>query len=238
MCPMIAGVSGHLLLFDIDGTLLRSEGLGRRALDRAFQLRYGWEGATNGVSFLGATDPGIMADVFARFGRGAQEARAEQEALFALYARLLAEEAALTGARCRALPGVVPLLEHLVARPEHVVGLLTGNVREGARVKLEVTRLQGYFRLGAYGEDAETREALLPVARARAREAGWAGTDPARIVVIGDTPRDVAVARAHGARAVAVATGWTSTEELAACRPDALLPDLSRLDEALAALLP
>jgi phosphoglycolate phosphatase-like HAD superfamily hydrolase len=230
-------VDGSLLLFDIDGTLLRSEGLGRRALDRALLERYGWADATAGVSFLGATDPGILADVFARFGRGPDEARRERAALFAHYVRLLAEEARVAGDRCRALPGVAALLEHLVARGDCLVGLLTGNVAEGARIKLEVTGLGGYFRLGAYGEDAETREALLPVARARAAALGWAQPDPRRIVVIGDTPRDVAVARAHGARAVAVATGWTAPEELEACGPDALLPDLSRLEESLDALL-
>lgn len=229
---------GPLLLFDIDGTLLRSEGLGRRALDRAFLERYGWTDATTGVSFLGATDPGIVADVFARFGRGPEEARAERAALFTHYVRLLAEEAGLTGSRCRALPGVAALLEHLIERGECMVGLLTGNVRDGARIKLEVAGLSGYFRLGAYGDDAETREALLPVARARAGALGWLHPDPRQIVVIGDTPRDVAVARAHGARAVAVATGWSPTEELAACRPDALLSDFSRLEETLASLWP
>lgn len=230
-------MDGPLLLFDIDGTLLRSEGLGRRALDRALLERYGWADATAGVSFLGATDPGILADVFARFGRPREEARAEQAALFALYARLLEEEARLSGHRCQVLPGVVALLEQLVARADCLVGLLTGNVRQGARIKLEVTRLSGYFRLGAYGEDADTREALLPVARGQARALGWDHPDPRRVVVIGDTPRDVAVARAHGGRAVAVATGWSPREELAACRPDVLLDDLSRLDQALDSLL-
>ena len=228
---------GDLLLFDIDGTLLRSEGLGRRALDRALLERYGWADATEGVSFLGATDPGILSDVFARFGRSPAEARAEQAALFDHYARLLAEEALVSGSRCRVLPGVLPLLEHLVGRGDCVVGLLTGNTREGARIKLEVTGLARFFALGAYGEDADTREALLPVARSRARELGWGHDDPRRIVVIGDTPRDVAVARAHGARAVAVATGWSSHEELAACEPDALLADLGSLESALASLL-
>ena len=224
----------RLLLFDIDGTLIRSQGLGRRALDQAFLERYGWDDATRDVSFLGSTDGGIVADVFRAHGRSLDDALAEQHAVLSRYVELLVE----TAGECLVLPGVVELLAACLARRDDCqLALLTGNVEGGARNKLERVGLWEYFPFGAYGLDAFHRNDLLPVALARAEAHTGRTFRAAEAVVIGDTPRDIAVAKAHGARSVAVTTGWVDRAGLEAHDPDVLLDDLSALDAALAALL-
>jgi phosphoglycolate phosphatase len=226
----------RLLLFDIDGTLMRTKGLGKRAIDQTFLERYGWENATDGVSFAGATDPWILREVFVRHGRTPAEADADQAEFLRVYANHLEGIVDREREGCVRLPGVLPLLRHLASRQDCVLALLTGNIREGARIKLTAIELWEHFTLGAYGDDAERREDLLPVALARA-EPDHGTLSPAQTVVIGDTTRDMAVAHAHGARGVAVCTGFCPREDLVASRPHALLDDLSDLDLALDALL-
>ncbi len=226
----------RLYLFDIDGTLVTTGGAGRRALERAFRDVLGWAGALDHVAFGGMTDRLLVRAAFAGRGLDAGAARAAEPDLLAAYAAALADELARAAAGCRALPGVTALLDALAPRDDVLPALLTGNVAPGARLKLAACGLAGRFDVGAWGDDADDRPGLLPVACARAAaRAGrpFAGPDA---VVIGDTPADVAVARAHGARAVAVATGAASRADLAACRPDALLDDLADLERALAAL--
>lgn len=209
-----------LLLFDIDGTLLRTRGAGRDALDVAFSEVHGWEGATQGVSLAGATDGGIVRDVAARFGHPAE--LVDVDAVRARYLAALAPRLREPG-RSQACPGVAELLERLRGRAH--LGLLTGNWRAGAFLKLGAIGLEEGWIDGAYGEDAVDRDALVPVARARATAAG---VSYRRVVVIGDTPADVSCARAGGAIAVAVETGFASPGDLAASRPDLVLPDLAR----------
>ncbi|MGE0707236.1 MAG: HAD family hydrolase [Planctomycetota bacterium] len=228
----------RLVLLDLDGTLVGG-GVGRRALDRAFLARYGWERATSGVSFAGMTDPGIVAAVFGRFGRA--DAAAEQRALLADYVRELgALLAACEASPVHALPGAAAYLARLSGAARYEVAVLTGNVEGGARLKLRAAGLgDGFFRVGAFGDDATTRPGLLPVALARANALLTPGAPAwraAECVVVGDTPRDIEVARAHGARAVAVASGACSRAELDAHAPDVLLDALEPLEEALAAL--
>lgn len=231
-------VGGRLVLFDLDGTLLRSEGLGRMALDAVFRNRYGWSNATRDVDFAGAIDPEIVAQVFVQHGQDAARARAEERGFFADYVAEL-RRLVRAGARpCRALPGVPALLARL--RHESVVpGLLTGNVEGGALAKLDAAGLERFHEVGAFGDEARTREALLPLAlrRANARRGRRRPFVAADAVVVGDTPRDVAVARAHGARAIAVATGFASREALEAAGPDALLDDLGCVERSVEALL-
>lgn len=223
----------RLLLFDIDGTLIRSQGLGRRALDQAFAERYGWEEATWGVDFLGSTDGGIVADVFLAHGRTREQALAEQHALLTRYVELLTE----TAGECLVLPGVVELLAACGARDDCQLALLTGNVQGGARVKLERVGLWEAFPFGAFGLDAFHRNDLFPVALERAHTHTGRRFAPDDVVVIGDTPRDIAVAKAHGARSLAVTTGWVDRASLAAHAPDALLDDLAQVEQALRLLL-
>ncbi|MEZ6187585.1 MAG: NAD(P)-dependent oxidoreductase [Planctomycetota bacterium] len=199
----------RLWLFDVDGTLIHAHGLGRRALDLAFAARYGWAEATAGVDFAGGTDPWIVAQVFARRGLAPPEL-AELRAFLADYGRAVEEEARGPGARATVLPGVVALLEALAAREARGRKiLLTGNCSAGARVKLALSGLSAHFACGAYGDELVQREDLLPLALERTLETYGERFQPEQAVV-GDSLRDVDVARAHGAVAVAVATGWWS----------------------------
>jgi phosphoglycolate phosphatase len=211
-----------LYLFDIDGTLLLSGGAGARALERAFAARYGLEGAMAGVQLAGKTDPNIVEEVFrARLERS--PSAAELEDILELYPRFLrAELASADGFRL--MPAVVEVLDHLAGLPGVRIGLATGNIRAGAQAKLERAGLWHRFELGGFACDHRDRHRL--VARAIER----AGGVPAdQVVVIGDTPLDVAAARACGVWAVAVATGFISRAELAACAPDALFDTLAEL---------
>jgi phosphoglycolate phosphatase-like HAD superfamily hydrolase len=225
------------ILFDIDGTLLHTSGAGSRALSRAFAERYGWPDAMAGVRLGGWTDPRIFESVCASHGRPrGGDGRAEQVAFFALYERLLADELA-NGPEGELYPGVPRLLERLAATPDVLVGLLTGNVAAGARLKLDHFGVWDRFAFGAFGDEAPEREDLLPVALERASALAGRRLAPADAVVVGDTPRDVAVDLAHGARIVAVATGSYREDELRAAGAGHVLEDFSDLELALSALL-
>src|SRR3989449_6629081 len=139
------------------------------------------------------------------------------------------------GSRVRVLPGVAEVVRRLGARPDALVGLLTGNIEAGARIKLEPTRLWPLFRVGAYGGDDADRRRLPAIACARARGLGHDFTFD-RVTIIGDTPLDVECARSCGAVAVAVATGQHAADELATCGPDLLFGDLSDVDGVVAHL--
>jgi phosphoglycolate phosphatase-like HAD superfamily hydrolase len=228
-----------LVLWDIDGTLVTTAGAGRRAIDQAFLDLHGWKDATRSVRMDGRTDPWIVDEVFRERGLApARFAEARREVL-ALYVEHL--ERALRepppGRPFGPLPGVERALEALAARADCMQGLLTGNIEPGARRKLACFDLWRYFPVGAWGDDAEERPALLPVALGRASASAGVRFEPRHAVVVGDTPRDVAVGQAHGARTIAVATGGGyGRDELAACRPDHLFDDLSCTEALLRAI--
>ena len=225
----------RLFLFDVDGTLLSARGLGRAALAHALERVFGAAGALDGYDLRGKTDPRIVHDVLGAAGipREAIEARAAE--CFDVYVRQL--DALLgDGSAVRVMPGVRALVEALAARADAVVGLLTGNIEAGARLKLRPTGLLPRFRVGAFGSDDMDRRRLPLVARARARELVGHDFGFDRVTIIGDTPHDVDCARACGAVAVAVGTGQYAMQELAACAPDLLFGDFSDVDRSLAAL--
>lgn len=208
-----------LWLYDIDGTILSTNGAGRASMSQAFEQAFGVVDAFGGLSFAGATDLGITGQAFAAAGIEPQPERLKEAYLPLLLGRL-AERAP------RLCPGIHALLPQTGAIGHNA--LLTGNWREGARIKLDALGLLASFErqgrlLGAFGDDAADRNLLVPIAQAQARAAGL---DFDRTVVIGDTPRDVECARAGHALAVAVCTGWSSREELSACGPDLLVEDL------------
>jgi phosphoglycolate phosphatase-like HAD superfamily hydrolase len=206
-----------LVLLDIDGTLIRSGGAGREALDRAFVEILNVQQATAGISLAGATDGWILDKVEQR--AGFFDRQRLQKHYFQELERLLS-----TPGRAFALPGVVQAVGEMEQRA--VVGLTTGNWKTGARIKLGAVGLDRLVdRPGAFGDDSHDRTALVPYARARAEAAGIRVD---RVVVIGDTPADVACARAGGAIAVAVETGFAEASELAAAQPDLQIPDLER----------
>ena len=223
-----------LLLFDIDGTLVLSGRAGLRALDHAFEHATGRPRAFEGINPAGRTD-GFLLEEAARRARLdlTPELRAVIEARY--YERLAVEIEKPGEGRKAVMPGVRPLLEALGGRPDVVLALLTGNFRRSARIKLEYFDLWSPFRFGAFADDATDRNALVPVALARAREAGHA-PHADRVIVIGDTPLDVECARAGGVRALGVATGSHSADDLREAGAYAVFADLSETARVLEAL--
>lgn len=213
------------VLFDVDGTLIKAGGAGREALARGVARVLGApidevRAIALSVDFRGRTDELLIEELVRRAGgvpTAGLDARVVEAYLEAL-------DVTLAEVQVELLAGVAGLLGSLALRDDLAVGLLTGNVRDGARRKLARVGL-GWLaeQEGGFAEDGRERDALAAAAMGRlvAR-----GVDPARVAVVGDTAHDVAAARAVGARAVAVASGWTEIGELAACGPDLLLPSL------------
>jgi phosphoglycolate phosphatase len=226
----------RLVLFDIDGTLLSASGAGRRALQRALLDVYGTAGPIDHYDFHGGTDPQIVRDLLGAAGLPEPAIEAREAELFDRYVEHLEAEIG-DGRGVRLYPGVARLVEALVAEPGCVVGLLTGNIEPGARVKLRSTGLWPRFRLGAYGSDHADRTRLPAVAARRAAALVGRPFGGPDLVVIGDTPRDVGCGRAFGTVCVAVATGRHAVADLEACQPDHVFPDLSDTERVLAAIL-
>ena len=213
----------HICLFDIDGTLLSSGGAGKAAMEASLAEEFGVDVVRASVPYSGRTDRAIGRDLLSLHGQEATDANWRR--LRDGYLRRLPEY--LTRHQGKVLPGIDTLLEQLVQRPDVAVGLLTGNVRDGARLKLGHYGLFDHFAFGGYGDhhfdrDDVAREAL-EIARSHLNgrvklECCW---------VVGDTPLDVQCARCIGVRVAAVATGLHSCDELAAAKPDLLLTDLS-----------
>jgi phosphoglycolate phosphatase len=216
----------RLILWDVDGTLVDSAKLGRDAFFDAFERVVG-RPPTTAVPFAGRTDLEIAHDMFEQEGVADGEAlldRFEEELVRAMAARLDALKAA-----GRALPGTREALERLHGEPGVIQSLLTGNVERNAMLKLKPFGLTRWieFGCGGYGSDHRVRGELVAIARGRAERAHGVTLNPGDVVLIGDTPLDVAAAREGGARAVAVATGPYGEDELASARADVVLPDLA-----------
>lgn len=230
-----------LLLFDIDGTILWTDGAGRRAIHRALIEVAGAPGMVEGYRLDGKTDPQIVRELLALAGHADAGRSDRVAAVCERYVELLAAELERPGAATRLLPGVAELLEALrpaEARGDALVGLLTGNVVNGAALKLRAAGLDaGRFAVGAFGSDGHHRPDLPPVALARAREYSGRVIAGADVVIVGDTPADVACARPIGARTVAVATGHYSVDELGGTGADHVFPDLADTAAVLDALL-
>lgn len=225
----------RLVLFDIDGTLVIAKGAGRRALGRALERVYGTTGPIEGYDFRGKTDPRIVVDLMRGAGIADDVIEARMAACFDAYTVELERQIG-DGSRVIVLPGVAEVVRALSTRDDALVGLLTGNIEAGARVKLRSTGLFPLFRVGAYGSDSMDRRRLPAIACERARALADREFSFDRVTIIGDTPLDVDCARACGAVAVAVATGFHPHAELAACAPDLLFTDLSDVSAAVAAL--
>jgi phosphoglycolate phosphatase len=213
----------HVCLFDIDGTLLNSGGAGRAAMETALCQVFGLKELRGRVAFSGRTDRAIVRDLFAL--HEITDAPVVWNHFVSAYLRLLPE--CLQRHDGRVLPGIAALLERLGQRNDVVVGLLTGNLREGARLKLGHYGLYDHFAFGGFGDKHLTRDEVAQEAFRLAPEHLNGSLQNDRVWVIGDTPLDIQCARCIGAKAVAVATGFHSMEELAAEKPDLLLNDFS-----------
>lgn len=212
----------RLILFDIDGTLIDSGGAGVRALDLAMKELFGIESAFQGISMAGKTDPLIMREGLAKHGL---PLNGNLEAVIETYLRHLRKE--VQNDRKKLKPGVYDVLEKLRNMTGIVLGLLTGNLETGARIKLAPFSINEYFAAGAFGSDDEDRNMLLPVAVRRFQELVRESIRIEECVVIGDTPRDVECAKRYGASCFAVATGPYSADVLRETGADYVAEDLS-----------
>ena len=227
----------RLVLFDIDGTILWTDGAGRRAVHRALEDVFGAP-PPEGLEFDGKTDPQIVRELMQLAGVAHGDIDGRLPHALERYVELLHTELGALDQRDKVLPGIRPLLDTLEARDDVLLGLLTGNVLPGAVAKLTAVGIDANrFKVGAFGSDHAHRPELPAIARARAVALlGYqiAGSD---VVVIGDTPADMGCGRGIGARAIGVATGRYSADDLRACGATAVFDDLSDTDAVVRAIM-
>ena len=219
-----------LLLFDIDGTLLLTNGAGTRAANRAFENIYGISEAMTKIDAAGKTDPIILKEIF-KNELNRDYSHEEALELYKLYIPFLEEET--SASETTVMPGIPRLLENLSRREDIVLGVATGNIEQGAWIKLKSAGLDHHFKFGGFGSDSHLREHLIIKAKERAIDHVDNGTDIQKTFVIGDTPYDINHGRAAGAVTVGVATGSYSRAELEEHSPDHLFDDLNNLEIVL-----
>jgi len=216
-------IARKLLLWDIDGTILHTGKAGETALGRAMKKLYGINRGLQGLEIAGRTDKWIVEQLL---GRDEKPNGPEEVGQFLdVYVELLAEELPRRNGGLH--PGVLGILEEAHKKPELVQALLTGNIEKGARLKLTRYGVNHFFDFGAFADDSSIRNELGPHAKRRAEEKHGEEFSAERIFVIGDTPHDVACARAIGAKAIAVATGSFTKRQLKDCGADAVFTDLA-----------
>lgn len=222
----------RLLLFDIDGTLIKPSSVGRRVLKKSLLEIYGVIGPIDEYSFSGKTDLTIIYELMSAAGL--------EEGQIALGLSDLYDSMAKWGRTLFSLdnlepcPGVLEILEILHNRRDFVLGLQTGNSESTAYLKLKPSGIDpSYFEIGAFGSDAADRNELLPIAWQRAHHKTKERFSGANTIVIGDTPSDIVCAKANGAFSFAVASGFCSYDILYAHQPDIILKDLSNRDEVI-----
>jgi phosphoglycolate phosphatase-like HAD superfamily hydrolase len=225
----------RLALFDIDGTLISDGGAARASFREALRLVYGYAGDLARYDFSGRTDPQIAFMVLRDTGLSDAAIAARLDDLWEHYLAGLARNA--TASRVRVLPGIFPLLEALAAREDVILGLLTGNLERGARLKLAAPELNRYFPFGAFGSDSMHREELPPIAVARASERNGHRFAGREVVIIGDSIYDVRCGVPHGATTIAVASGKTSADKLRAESPHHLFEDARRTEAIIRAVV-
>jgi len=228
-------LSKRLILFDIDGTLIASNYAGRQVMSHALREVYGTDGALDSTSFTGKTDLGIITGVMAGAGLTIDEINAGLPRVY----DSMAKEGGTQFSEDNLVPcpGVIPLLGSLLASSQVVLGLQTGNARPTALQKLQAAGLDpAWFTACAFGSDSSTREGLFPVAWRRAEKLTGSSFSGHNTIAVGDTPGDIAAARANGAGSLGVASGFCRYSELAEAGPDYLFHDLADTDNILSIL--
>jgi phosphoglycolate phosphatase len=215
-----------VLLFDIDQTLINTGGAGLRALDRACRKLFGFDDAMQGISPHGKTDPAIAREIL-RVKLGL-EAPTNNEIASTLeaYVGFLKDEVR-TSTTYRVLPGIISLLNEITTRVDVMVGLATGNVELGARIKLDRGGLNDYFAFGGFGSDSEDRTELVRMAAEKAADKNGGAISASNIFVIGDTPLDIDAGNRAGFKTVGVATGSYSVGQLLAAGASLAVQDLA-----------
>lgn len=227
----------RVVLFDIDGTILWTDGAGRRAVHRALEDVLGAP-VPDGHEFDGKTDPQIVRELMQLAGVTHGDIDGRIESALERYVELLHTELGALEQHDHVLPGIRELLDALQARDDVMLGLLTGNVHPGAVAKLTAVGIDATrFRVGAFGSDHAHRPELPAIARQRAEALLGHQIPGSDLVVIGDTPADMGCGRGIGARAIGVATGRYSVEDLRACGAAAVFEDLSDTAAAVRAIM-
>ena len=219
----------RLLLFDIDGTLVNTGGAGVESLKATVRNRFRTGDDLRDIEIAGKTDRAIMRDILRKY----QVDPTEENIISFAGEYIDGLPLYLSRTRGRVLPGIQQLLERLKPQPHIVLALLTGNLQEGARLKLQHYGLWHFFEFGAFADDHHDRNELGGFARKRAQLKHGHDFDAADIDVIGDTNHDIACGKAFGARTIAVATGSWSRERLQSCTPDFLFDDLSATNDVI-----
>jgi len=222
------------VLFDIDGTLITDNGAARRSYALALRETYGFEGDLTRYDFSGRTDPQITSMVLHDAGLTDDQIGARAPQLWDAYLRELAIHA--TAERVRVLPGIRDLLDRLVAIDHITLGLLTGNIERGARLKLAPAGLNDYFPFGAFGSDSAKREELPPIAVERASKIDGHRFRGREVVIIGDSIYDVRCGAPHDATTIAIASGKTPAEKLRAENPHHFFQSAEELGGILEAI--
>ena len=216
-----------LILFDIDGTLFDPGKVGRKAITRAFHETFAIPDAFSGIHMAGKTDIQIIKEALTAQGLPSDDGVIP--GILAKYVSFLKSE--VTTGKMKLKPGVLELLQDLEKTEGFHLALLTGNIEQGARIKLSVFDLNGYFPMGAFGDDHEDRNRLLPIALEKFRTVTALDIGFSDCIVIGDTPMDVQCSQPFGAISIAVATGPYSHETLSNTGADYVLNDLTQTKE-------
>jgi phosphoglycolate phosphatase-like HAD superfamily hydrolase len=217
----------RLVLFDIDGTLIRTGGAGVKAFGRAFETEFRVPNGTARIKFAGRTDTGLAREMFAQ--NGLKPTQENLQRFFDAYVFWL--DYMLRHSSGSVIHGVWEFVQGLRTAPHPpAIGLLTGNIRLGAEIKLRHFELWEVFQTGAFSDDHDDRNQIAAVARHRGSRLLNSDLRGEEILVVGDTPRDVECARAIGAKILAVATGGAKADELRAHKPDWLVGDLTEVE--------
>jgi phosphoglycolate phosphatase-like HAD superfamily hydrolase len=227
----------HLVLFDIDGTIMHSGGAGRDAMEYALNTVFGTPGDP-AMRYDGKTDRQIVRESMRAAGFADADIDSRIDDAIALYVESLPARLGDSARDVGVYPGVATLIDAVHRRDDSVLGLLTGNVEPGARLKLAAAGLDfDLFVVNAFGSDHEVRGELPAIAHKRMLDLFGVTLRGSDVVVIGDTPADIACGRSLGARAIAVATGWYSVDDLGAHDPHAVFSDLSDTDAVMDAIV-
>ncbi|MBN2031106.1 HAD family hydrolase [bacterium] len=220
-----------LLLFDIDGTLIRTAGAGKVSMERSFEDVFGIGNGFHNIHMMGRTDPSILMEALSSHHLGWDEEKADR--FRETYFSILKNEIQIPRPGKRVCPGVRPLLRLLDKRSDIILGLLTGNWQQSAMIKLGYFKIDHYFTMGAFADDSSDRNELVPIAIERLKKEQKIQIQKQNVYVIGDTPLDIHCAKPYGVRTMAVATGFHSFQDLASEKPDYLFHNFKQPEEVL-----
>jgi phosphoglycolate phosphatase-like HAD superfamily hydrolase len=218
----------RLVLFDIDGTLLLPDGIGREAMKVALEEVFGTSEPMEGYKFIGQTDRETVSVLMSQAGFSAEVVDEKFDLLSAATCEAFIRLLETKKYNIRPCAGAPELVDALAAHPDVLLGLVTGNIRPLADLKLRAT---GYdtslFRIGAFGDQSEARSDLPPLALAEAKDLSGVSFEGKQIAILGDTPADITCGRGVGARSISVATGWIAADELRTHNPDYLFDNFT-----------